>query len=78
MEEPLAEKPNILFVFADQWRYSALGANGNPDVCTPNLDRLAEHGVVFDNAFSGRVNATPGRGCSSLVSGSTTSAGIGG
>ena len=32
---------NILFVFSDQQRYTALGANGNKVVQTPNLDKLA-------------------------------------
>lgn len=34
-------RPNILFVFDDQHRYSAMGTSGNPVVQTPNLDRLA-------------------------------------
>jgi len=45
-------KPNIIFIFADQLRYSALGSSGNDIVHTPNLDSLAEQGVVFDQAFS--------------------------
>ena len=44
-------RPNILFIFADQLRYSALGCSGNEVVQTPNFDRMAEEGVVFDNAF---------------------------
>jgi len=56
------KRPNILFVFADQWRYAALGANGNPEVRTPNLDRLASEGVVFDQAFSGYPLCSPYRG----------------
>ena len=46
------KRPNILFVFSDQHRYGALGCSGNPVVRTPNLDRLAAEGVVFDQAFS--------------------------
>lgn len=46
------KRPNILFVFSDQHRYGALGCSGNPVVRTPNLDRLAGEGVVFDQAFS--------------------------
>lgn len=45
-------RPNILYVFADQLRYSALACNGNRVVRTPNFDRLAREGVVFDQAFS--------------------------
>ena len=56
------KKSNILYVFADQWRYSALRSSGNPDVRTPNLDRLAEQGVTFDQAFSGYALCSPYRG----------------
>ena len=44
--------PNIVFVFADQWRAQSMGYAGNPDVITPNLDRLASEGVFFTNAIS--------------------------
>jgi len=55
-------KPNILFIFADQLRYSALACNGNRIVRTPNFDRLAREGVVFDYAFSGCPICSPYRG----------------
>ncbi len=53
-------KPNIIFLFADDQRADALGANGNSYIKTPNLDRLAESGVCFQNnycagSFSGAV-----------------------
>lgn len=35
------DRPNILFVFSDQRRYSALGANGNDVVRTPVIDAMA-------------------------------------
>ena len=40
-----ARPPNILFVIADQWRAQAFGYAGNPDIKTPNLDRLQREGV---------------------------------
>ncbi len=43
--------PNLVFLLADDMRYDALGANGNPIVQTPHLDELAERGVCFDCAF---------------------------
>ena len=46
------ERPNILVIFDDQHRYSALGCSGNKVVQTPNIDRFANDGLVFDNAFS--------------------------
>ena len=44
--------PNIVFVLADQWRFEAFGYAGNPDIKTPNLDRLQREGVSFVNAVS--------------------------
>ncbi len=55
------DKPNILYIFADQLRYSALGSSGNDIVYTPNLDKLAGQGVVFDNAFSSCPICSPYR-----------------
>ena len=46
------KKPNILFVFDDQHRYTALGSSGNAFIRTPNFDQLASQGMVFENAFS--------------------------
>ena len=37
----MADRPNILLIHADQHRYDCLGAYGNPDVRTPNIDALA-------------------------------------
>jgi len=68
-----ADRPNILFVFADDWgRYaSAYGAsepNGlNAIVKTPNFDRVAANGVLFNRAFVNAPSCTPCR--SSLMSG---------
>ncbi len=48
----LKRKPNVVFIFADQWRAQAAGYAGNRDVRTPNLDKLAGQGVNFSNAVS--------------------------
>lgn len=45
-------RPNILFVFTDQHRASALGCAGVEDVMTPHMDRLASQGTRFTNAVS--------------------------
>lgn len=55
------EKPNVVFVFADQWRAQATGYAGNTDVLTPNLDKLATEGVNFTNAVSTCPVCTPYR-----------------
>ena len=53
--------PNILFVLADQWRFEAFGCAGNPDVKTPNLDRLQREGIRFVNAVSAMPVCSPTR-----------------
>ncbi|MGE0769419.1 MAG: alkaline phosphatase family protein [Hyphomicrobiaceae bacterium] len=47
----MSDKPNILFVMADQLRWDYLGYAGHPHIRTPNLDRLARRGVAFSRAF---------------------------
>lgn len=47
-----AELPNVLFLFADDQSYEALGAVGKVDVETPNLDRLAARSVRFSHAYN--------------------------
>ena len=44
-------RPNIIFLLTDDQRADALGCMGNPIIKTPHIDRLAEGGVVFENAF---------------------------
>ncbi len=60
-------KPNVIFVFADQWRAQDIGYNENTIVKTPNIDRLAEKSVVFTNAVSGCPVCCPYR--ASLITG---------
>ena len=42
-----ATKPNIVFIFADDWGWGDLGCHGHPYVKTPNVDRLAKEGTDF-------------------------------
>ena len=44
--------PNILFLFADDLSYQALGAYGNSEAQTPNLDKLAKRGATFTHAYN--------------------------
>lgn len=55
------KNPNIVFVFADQWRAQSMGYAGNQDVKTPHLDALAAEGVYFTNAISTSPVCTPYR-----------------
>lgn len=42
-----AERPNILFIFADDWGWGDLSCHGHPYVKTPNIDRIAREGTDF-------------------------------
>lgn len=59
--------PNLLFVFADQWRYGATGFGGDPNVQTPYVDALAQQSLNFANAISGCPVCCPAR--ASLLTG---------
>tara|TARA_R110000850_G_scaffold8950_11_gene32960 strand:+ start:1432 stop:2844 length:1413 start_codon:yes stop_codon:yes gene_type:complete len=47
-----AEKPNILFIFADDQCFETIRAHGYTDIDTPNLDRLVEEGTTFTHAYN--------------------------
>ena len=53
--------PNIVFIVADQMRAHAMGAMGNQQIITPNLDKLAAEGILISNAISGQPVCTPFR-----------------
>lgn len=55
------DKPNILFLFSDQFNARCLSCSDHPDVQTPNLDRLARDGVRFENAYAQSPICTPSR-----------------
>ncbi|WP_239617971.1 sulfatase-like hydrolase/transferase [Cohnella mopanensis] len=48
----MSRKPNILFILSDQHRYDSIGYSRDYPVKTPNLDRLAEEGIAFTNAYT--------------------------
>ncbi|WP_372797174.1 sulfatase [Pontiella sp.] len=45
------KKPNIVYLMSDDQSSYTLGCYGNPDVKTPNIDRLASDGMAFDNHY---------------------------
>ncbi|NND79797.1 MAG: sulfatase-like hydrolase/transferase [Maribacter sp.] len=49
---PKSAQPNIVFIFADDMTYSAVGALGNTEIQTPNLDRLVHQGTAFTHAYN--------------------------
>lgn len=52
MKQAERARPNIIVILTDQMRRDALSCAGDPNVATPNLDRLAAQGVRFTNACS--------------------------
>jgi len=59
-------KKNILLITSDQHHFSCMGYN-NPEVKTPNLDRLAAEGMIFDRAYCPNPTCTPSR--ASIITG---------
>jgi len=51
LAEGTARRPNLLFLMSDQHRWDFMGCTGHPLVQTPNLDRLAADGALFDAAY---------------------------
>lgn len=58
---PSRQKPNIIYILTDQWRASATGYSGDPNVKTPNIDALAKGSLNFKNAVSITPVCTPHR-----------------
>jgi arylsulfatase A-like enzyme len=56
-----AEKPNIVFVLADDLGYGDLGCYGQKQILTPNIDRLAADGVRFTQFYAGSTVCAPSR-----------------
>ena len=60
-DEP--ERPNVLFVLADQWRSSAFGFGSDRVVRTPHFDRLARQGANWSRAYAANPVCSPNRAC---------------
>lgn len=60
-------KPNILFILSDQHSPHVLGSAGNPIINTPNLDKLASEGILFNNMYCQNPLCVPSR--ASLITG---------
>jgi len=56
-----SKKPNIIFVLTDDHRWDCLGVMGHPFLKTPNMDRIANEGVLFENAFVTTSLCSPSR-----------------
>ena len=55
------ERPNILFILCDDMGYGDLACYGQPYISTPNIDRMAEEGMRFTQAYAGSPVSAPSR-----------------
>ncbi len=72
--EPSYPRPNVLFIMTDDQQFDQMSCAGHPILETPNMDRLANEGARFANAFCTNSLCAPGRatvitGCLSHVHG---------
>ena len=61
------EKPNILFILADDLGYGDLSCQGAADLLTPHIDRIAKEGIRFTNFYANSTVCSPSR--AALLSG---------
>ncbi len=55
------ERPNIIFILADDMGYHVPGSYGGQKIATPNIDDLAKNGMRFTNAYAGNSVCAPSR-----------------
>src|SRR5712692_10924471 len=67
---PVAGRPNIVFILADDLGYGDLGAYGQTKIRTPRLDRMAREGTRFTQFYAGSPVCAPSR--SALMTGQHT------
>ncbi|NKI25336.1 arylsulfatase [Arenibacter sp. 6A1] len=56
-----AQKPNIIYILADDLGYAELGAYGQEKIETPNIDALAKNGMLFTQHYTGAPVCAPAR-----------------
>ncbi len=57
------EKPNIIYIMCDDLGYGDLACYGQRHIATPNLDRMAQQGMLFTQAYAGSPVSAPSRAC---------------
>jgi hypothetical protein len=62
-EAPKTKKPNIVLIISDDLSWGDLGCYGQKQILTPNIDRLANEGMRFTNAYAGNSVCAPSRSC---------------
>jgi len=64
--EQNTRKPNIIYILADDAGYGDFGVYGQKEIKTPNIDRMADEGIVFTQHYAGSTVGAPSR-CSLLT-----------
>jgi arylsulfatase A-like enzyme len=65
-KKPAASRPNIIYIMSDDHSYDAISAYGGPLsklAPTPNIDRIAKEGIIYNKAFVENSLCTPSRAC---------------
>ena len=70
MAQAKEQRPNVLFIFLDDFGWKDVGYMGSDFYETPHLDKLAAEGMIFSDAYSCSANCAPARAC--LLSGQYT------
>ena len=60
-QTPKPARPNIVFILADDLGYGDVGFNGQRLIKTPNIDRLAREGMIFNQFYAGTSVCAPSR-----------------
>src|SRR3954465_3804656 len=58
-----ADRPNVVFILADDLGWGDLGCYGQTKIRTPNIDRLAKEGMRLPHAYAGNAVCAPSRCC---------------
>jgi len=66
-QKNVSQKPNIIFILADDLGYGDVGCYGQQKIATPNIDRLAKQGIRFTQFYAGTAVCSPSR--ASLMTG---------
>ncbi len=59
LKAPAQQKPNVIFIYADDLGYGDLSCYGATDIRTPHIDQLAKGGLRFTNGHSTSATCTP-------------------
>ena len=60
-KQSIDTRPNIILIIADDMNWDDSGAYGHPSIRTPNIDRLAQQGMLFTSAFLTTSSCSPSR-----------------